>query len=251
MTLRVLLTASGGLHRSYYRTASAAAANGSPLLWERRRVPLFDSESSQSRGINYWNGVSLTNSKKWQWVRRNSGSQEDPESDRNHANRTATEEVPKNQAKGATDGEEAKTKIPSDISKREVELSPAYLATWTDVSKWLNISLRKQAAGVLAAMGLISSTATALMADKMALSDRFKPARALQHFLRSEGIDLELAPSLNRRILTNMMLLQRIQATILAEETGSSKTIGNEHNRRSSAAVRRKSPIPSWEEARR
>ena len=251
MTLRVLLTANRGVPRSCYRSASAAATNGSPLLWKRRRVPFADLESSQSRGIYYWNAVSLTNSKKWQWVRRNSGSQEDPESGRNHTNRTTTEEVPRSQVKGTTDGEEAKTKIPSDISKREVELSPAYLATWTDVSKWLNISLRKQAAGVLAAMGLISSTATALMADKMALSDRFKPARALQNFLRSEGIDLELAPSLNRRLLTNMMLLQRIQAIILAEETSSSKTVGNEHSRRSSAAFRRKTPIPSWEEARR
>ena len=127
------------------------------------------------------------------------------------------------------------------------------MSTWININKWITVNLRKQAAGVLAALGLVSSTSTALFADKMALSDRLKPAIALQTFLKSEGIDLELTPTLNRRLLTNMMLLQRVQAAILSEEDSDRKDAKDGHSspRRSSALFRREKSIPSWEEARR
>ena len=251
MSFRVLLLGTGGIRRPRHCSVLAAVTNAPPIVWKRRTVPFVDLASSRSiRGGNDVRQVSARN-KKWLWAKREFGSKEKAESEINNTNHTTAERDARNQIEGA-DEIEGKKSSSSDVEKKHVVAS-SYVSTWININKWITVNLRKQAAGVLAALGLVSSTSTALFADKMALSDRLKPAIALQTFLKSEGIDLELTPTLNRRLLTNMMLLQRVQAAILSEEDSDRKDTKDGHSspRRSSALFRREKSIPSWEEARR
>jgi hypothetical protein len=109
-------------------------------------------------------------------------------------------------------------------------------------------SIRKGAGGMVSGVGFLSSSLVSLASDKVPMAGRLKPVKALQKFLKTTGIDLELAPSLNHRLFTNILLLQKVQWVILQEtlRSGDRRELAVEDITKSSQIE-----IPSWDEARR
>jgi hypothetical protein len=106
-------------------------------------------------------------------------------------------------------------------------------------------SIRKGAGGIVSGVGFLSSSLVSLASDKVPMADRLKPVKALQKFLETTGIDLELAPSLNHRLFTNILLLQKVQWVILQE------TLRSGDRRELAEDTKSQVEIPSWNEARR
>jgi hypothetical protein len=109
---------------------------------------------------------------------------------------------------------------------------------------------------VVSAIGFLSSSVVSLASDKVPMAGRLKPVKALQKFLETTGIDLELAPSLNHRLFANILLLQKVQSIILQETaaTTTTSTTLRSGDRRDLAENTNKMSqieIPPWDEARR
>jgi hypothetical protein len=131
------------------------------------------------------------------------------------------------------------------------EKDKAYQAEKTNNNKFSNLygplmkSIRKGAGGVVSSIGFLSSSVVSLASDKVPMAGRLKPIKALQKFLETTGIDLELAPSLNHRLFTNILLLQKVQWVILQE------TLRSGDRRDLAEDTKGQIEIPSWDEARR
>jgi hypothetical protein len=131
------------------------------------------------------------------------------------------------------------------------EKDKAYQAEKTKNNKFSIIygplikSIRKGAGSVVSAIGFLSSSVVSLASDKVPMAGRLKPVKALQKFLETTGIDLELAPSLNHRLLFNILLLQKVQRIILQE------TLRSGDRRELAEDTKSQIEIPSWDEARR
>ena len=106
-------------------------------------------------------------------------------------------------------------------------------------------TIRKGAGSVVSGFGFFSSSVVSLASNKVPMAGRLKPIKALQKFLETTGIDLELAPSLNHRLFTNILLLQKVQWAILQE------TLGSGDRRELAEDTKSQIEIPSWDEARR
>jgi hypothetical protein len=67
----------------------------------------------------------------------------------------------------------------------------------------------------ISALGFVASSTTALLFDRNQFQ-RLRPSvQALRNFLKTSGIDLEISRTLNARLLDNIVILGRIQGTLM------------------------------------
>ena len=114
-------------------------------------------------------------------------------------------------------------------------------------SRGLVRSLRKSAGAVVSTTGFLTSSTISMIHDRAQWSRSKPTVIALQKFLNSSGIDLELSPTLNYHLLRNVVILGRIQGILNAKQ---------QEDRRSQAKIKTVSHqqhdmIPSREEALR
>lgn len=99
--------------------------------------------------------------------------------------------------------------------------------------------LRRGVGGLLSGIGFLSSTFVSLVTDSRSIQERTRePILALQKFLKSSGVDMELSQVLNRHLAVNVGLLGR--CTIPHKKS----------SRRRRLSTSKFSPL-FWDEARR
>ena len=102
---------------------------------------------------------------------------------------------------------------------------------------------RRTAGNVLSAVGfMVSSFATARSGSFKFQQRIVEPAKELMQFLQTTGVELELSQSLNRRLMGNLIILNRIQRLIINQENEKES-----HAPRSSLS----SSVPPWDKALR
>jgi hypothetical protein len=111
---------------------------------------------------------------------------------------------------------------------------------------------RQGLGGILSTVGFVTSSVVALATDRLILLDRTrKPLQALQQFLQTSGVDLELSQSLNRHLAMNFGLLRRVHHTEqLLRRRNSTNNNNSSKEDRQPKRDSKFSPA-FWEEARR
>ncbi|OEU21033.1 alpha/beta-hydrolase [Fragilariopsis cylindrus CCMP1102] len=86
-------------------------------------------------------------------------------------------------------------------------------------------SIVRQGTGTIFSVGgFLGSSVISFVTDRRSFQDRFiEPIEALNKFLRTSGVDLELSKSLNKRLGINLCLLGRVHLYQVAEEEASKK----------------------------
>jgi hypothetical protein len=108
---------------------------------------------------------------------------------------------------------------------------------------------RQGLGGILTAVGFVTSSVVSLATDRLILLDRTrKPLQALQQFLKTSGVDLELSQSLNRHLAMNFGLLRRVHHAERLLWRSSNNNCSKEDRQ---PKTHSKFPPTFWEEARR
>jgi hypothetical protein len=111
-------------------------------------------------------------------------------------------------------------------------------------------SVRRRLGSIVSAMGFATSATTSLWSDRSQIRRWKNTANALRNFLNQSGIDLEISPSVNHRLLDNLIILSRVEKAALNGRDRRDLAVF-QNNTSSSSGARRRVRIPSASEALR
>ena len=108
---------------------------------------------------------------------------------------------------------------------------------------------RRTAGNLLSAVGfMVSSFATARSGSFKFQQRIVEPAKELMQFLQTTGVELELSQSLNRRLMGNLIILNRIQRLIISQDKDAPRSSQSSSEASQSSS---EEAVPPWDKALR